>query len=168
MPETQSIPANELVDITTLKPNPQNPRSIKTEDLERLKRQLSRLKTYKPIVVDTRTGLICDGHMRLEALKQLGVKQVWAAYIETKDDAEALEYMLSSNDQAGRYDDQLLAELVASTPEITLTDYKVDLGEPVDLSKLLAKFSPTAEEQPQPKEPKTHKCPECGAEVECV
>src|SRR5690242_14183261 len=111
MPDTQAIPANELVDTATLKPNPRNPRQIKKDDLERLKHQLSRLKAYKPIVVDTRTGLILDGHMRTEALKQLGVTQVWVSYIETDNDAEALEYMLSSNDQAGRYDDQLLAEL---------------------------------------------------------
>ena len=140
--ETQIIPTNEVVPVSSLIPNPANPRSIKTEDLERLKRQLSKLKAYKPIVVDTRTGMVCDGHMRLEALKQLGVHQVWVAYIETKDDAEALEYMLSSNDAAGRYDDQLLAELITNTPNIELTDYKVDLGESIDLSKVLERFGP--------------------------
>jgi len=144
--ETQIIPTNEVVPVSSLVPNPANPRSIKTEDLERLKRQLTKLKTYKPIVVDKRTGLVCDGHMRLEALKQLGVKEVWVAYIETANDGEALEYMLSSNDAAGRYDDQLLAELITNTPDIELGDYKVDLGESVDLSKVLDRFGPKDEE----------------------
>lgn len=140
--DTQIIPTNEVVPVSSLIPNPANPRSIKTEDLERLKRQLSKLKAYKPIVIDKRTGYILGGHMRKAALESLGVKQVWVSYIETANETEALEYMLSDNDSVGRYDDQLLAELITNTPDIELTDYKVDLGESIDLSKVLERFGP--------------------------
>jgi hypothetical protein len=168
MSESQSIPLNELVPVSQLKPNPQNPRSIKNEDFVRLKRQLSKLKAYKPIVVDTRTGYILGGHMRARALEALGYEEVWVSYVETADDTEALEYMLSDNDAAGRYDDQMLAELITNTPNIALDDYKVDLGDPIDLEELLKKFGPDAEaEEEKTPEPRMHTCPDCGAEVEC-
>jgi ParB-like chromosome segregation protein Spo0J len=165
---SQSIPQNELVPVSALKPNPQNPKTIKTEDFVRLKRQLSELKVYKPILVDKRTGLILGGHSRAKALEALGIEQVWVSYVETSNDAEALKYMLSDNDQIGRYDDQLLAELVTNTPGIELDDYKVDLGEPIDLEALLMKFSPSDDPEPVPAAPKHHTCPDCGAEVECA
>lgn len=168
MSQTQSIPANELVPIASLKPNPKNPRNIKNEDFVRLKRQLSKLKVYKPIVVDARTGLILGGHMRARALEALGYDKVWVSYVETANDTEALEYMLSDNDAAGRYDDQMLAELVTNTPDIALDDYKVDLGDPIDLEALLKKFGPDiAADEERVAEPRYHTCPDCGAEVEC-
>lgn len=144
-----------------------NPRSIKTEDFDRLKRQISTLGVYAPLVI-TDDGTVLSGNMRLRAFRELGFKDVWVKVVDAPDDTTKLEYALSANDAAGRYDDQLLAELISNTPTIELKDYKVDLGNPVDLSQVLAKFAPTEDPLPEPREPKVHKCPECGAEVECA
>ncbi len=118
-----------------------NPRSIKTEDFDRLKRQITTLGVYTPLVI-TDDGTVLSGNMRLRAFRELGFKDVWVKVVDASDDKTRLEYALSANDAAGRYDDQLLAELITNTPDIELTDYKVDLGESIDLSKVLERFGP--------------------------
>lgn len=137
----------ETVDITQLKPNPQNPRTFTKDGIERLKKQITKLSQYKPIIVDTRTGLIVGGHGRYEALKLLGIKDVLVSYITSKDDAEALEYALSDNDRAGAYSDDLLANLIPNYTDFPWADYSVDIKEPTNLQELIDKFSPTEEDE---------------------
>jgi hypothetical protein len=89
---------------------------------------------------------------------------VWVSVVDAGTDTKRLEYALSDNDHVATYDEQALAELVTNMPEIALGDYKVDLGEPVDLSQLLAKFAPSAADTPPLDDPRTPEvtCPECG------
>jgi len=106
--------------------------------------------------------------MRLKAFQDMGVEKVWVTVVRAPDEKTKLEYALSANDAAGRYDDQMLAELVTNTPDIALDDYKVDLGDPIDLEALLKKFGPDVDaEQEKTPQPRYHTCPDCGADVEC-
>lgn len=154
----------ELLDIELLKPNPDNPRSAKKKDIERLKNQISRLGQYKPIIIDSRTGMMLGGHMRREVLKLLGIKEVLVSYITSKDDAEALEYALSDNDRIGFYSDDLLANLIPNFPEFKWEDYAVDLKEPQNIKELIDNYSVINEKEIDENIDTSHECPKCGYE----
>lgn len=141
---------SEIVNISTLKPNPKNPRSFTKSGIERLMKQIKRLSQYKPIIVDSRTGLIVGGHGRYEALKLLGIEDVLVSYITSKDDSEALEYSFSDNERSGFYDDDLLANLIPEYPEFNWEDYAVDLKEPQLISDLLDQFKEVEEDEAPP------------------
>lgn len=126
----------------------QNPRSINNDDFARLKRQIQKLGVYKPLLI-TDDGTVLGGNMRLRAYKELGIADVWVSVVDAPDDTKKLEYALSDNDRAGTYDEQMLAELITNTPDIELGDYKVDLGVPIDLTALLAKFGPVGTDSPE-------------------
>jgi hypothetical protein len=141
----------------------QNPRSITKDDFARLKKHIAQSGQFKPLIV-TIDGTVLGGNMRLRAFQDLGITEVWVSVVEAPDAKTKLEYALLDNDRAGSYDEQALAELVTNTPEIALGDYKVDLGEPVDLSQLLAKFAPSVADTPPTDGPRTPDvtCPQCG------
>lgn len=118
-----------------------NPRGIKKEDFERLKKQIQKLGQYKPLLIN-KEGVVLGGNMRLRAYKDLGIEKVWVHEVDADTEQKMTEYALSDNDRAGYYEDDALAELIASVPEINLDDYKVDLGQPITIGELLRQFSP--------------------------
>lgn len=127
-----------------------NPRAIKKEDFERLKKQIKELGQYKPLLV-TPDGEVLGGNMRLRAYKELGIEDVWVSIVEPKTDADKVKYALSDNDRAGYYVEQDLAELIQEYGlEINLEDYKVDLGNALTLAELLNQFAPDIKEDEPP------------------
>lgn len=127
-------PRSEMRDASKLKAWEKNPRTINNDDFERLKAQIKKLGAYKPLVI-TEDGTVIGGNMRLKALTSLGAKKIWCSVVEAKDEAAMLEYALSDNDQAGRYDDVQLAELVTINP-IESELFKVDLSQAVALAEM--------------------------------
>lgn len=122
-----------------------NPRSIKAEDYERLKRQMARLGIYKPLVCAEEGGkyVVLGGNMRLRALRELGHTEADISVVHPKTEAEKLEFNLSDNDRAGEYDETKLAEMTrASLGEIELEDYKVDLFRPIGLKSICEAVGP--------------------------
>jgi len=111
-----------------------NPRDIKPEDLERLKKQIVKFGQYKPLLI-TEEGEVIGGNMRLRAYKELGVTDVWVSVVSPKDDNEKLEYALSDNDRAGYYIKDQLNELRAEF-DIDWSEYAVDIKPPVNLDWL--------------------------------
>lgn len=134
------------VPVSLIDPWDKNPRGIKTEDFERLKRQILDLGLYKPLLCYEDNGrfVVLGGNMRIRAIKELGLAEVAVSIVHPKDEAEKIKYALSDNDRAGFYDSQQLAELVMPhMNDITLPDYKVDLGEPwTDLKRVVEQFGP--------------------------
>lgn len=126
-----------------------NPRAIDKKDFERLKRQITKLGIYKPLLIN-QDGIVLGGNMRLKAFQDTNVDEVMCSIVETKNETEMVEYALSDNDRMGYYEDQALAELVASVPDIDLGDFKVDLGKPIDLEQLLQQFGPEPVEDEAP------------------
>jgi DNA modification methylase len=123
-----------------------NPRNIKTEDFERLKRQIQELGVYKPLVCIQENGkyITLGGNMRLRALQVLNFKEVDISIVEAKTEAMKIKYALSDNDRAGEYDEQKLAELVyPHLDEIRLEDFKIDVGEPITLKDVIEEFGPS-------------------------
>jgi len=126
-----------------------NPRNIKTEDMERLKKQILELGIYKPLIAYPEGGkyIILGGNMRLHALRELKVPKVDVSIIHPKDEAEKIKFSLSDNDRMGEYSEQQLAELVyPHIQEINLEDYKVDFGSAVSLKDLIDGIGPDGDE----------------------
>jgi len=126
----------------------QNPRSIRKEDFERLKKQIQELGQYKPLII-TKDGEVIGGNMRLRAYRELGIEDVWVSVVDPKDDMEKLKYALSDNDRAGYYDDDLLANLSSAFPDFEWSDYAVDLTPPETLDKVLFKEEVQEDEVPE-------------------
>lgn len=127
-----------------------NPRNIKTKDFERLKRQIQELGIYKPLICVRENGryVTLGGNMRLRALKDMGIKDIDVSIVKADTEAQRIKYALSDNDRAGEYDEQQLAELVyPHIEEINLEDFKVDLGEAVDMKSVIEDFGPDLDEE---------------------
>lgn len=139
---------SRVVKIEELQLWDKNPRSISEKDFERLKRQIKKLGQYKPLLVN-QDNIVLGGNMRLRALQDLGVNDVWVNQVKTKDEAEMIEYALSDNDRAGEYDEEQLAELATLHP-IDLELFHVDLGKATPLPDLVDKYGPEAEEDEPP------------------
>lgn len=122
-----------------------NPRNIKTKDFERLKKQIKELGVYKPLICVQENGkyTTLGGNMRLRALREMGIQEIDISIIKAETEAEKIKYALSDNDRAGEYMEDELAELVyPHKDEIGLEDFKIDLGEPVDLQNLIEDYAP--------------------------
>ena len=133
------------VPIASVLPWDKNPRGIKTKDFDRLKKQIKKLGVYKPLVCYREDGhyIVLGGNMRIRALKDMGLKEVDISVVTPKCEAEKIEFALSDNDRAGFYEEDKLAELVyPHIKDIDLGDFKVDLGEAIDLKQLVERFGP--------------------------
>ena len=127
-----------------------NPRGITQKDYARLKKQILRLGVYKPLVCYQEGGqfVVLGGNMRLRALRDLGVQEVELSLIQPADEAQKIEYALSDNDRAGFTDEEKLAELVIpEMAKIELEDFKVDLGETLDLRHIIERFGPDTDKE---------------------
>ena len=143
-----------------------NPRAIKKENFEKLKQQLQELGQYKPLII-TPEGEVLGGNMRLHALKELGIIQVWVSIVNPQTEAEKLKYALSDNSVSGYFVDTQLEELVVQNGiDIKLETYTVNLGEPRTLTDVLNHVSPEPKKKEEkPESPKTKiKCPNCDFE----
>jgi hypothetical protein len=139
------------VPVGQVAPWDKNPRSIKTKDYERLKKQIKELGVYKPLVAyKTKSKyVVLGGNMRLRALLALGARSVALSIVEPKNEAEKIKFNLSDNDRAGEYNEGELAELVMPFAEkIDLDAFSIDLGFPVSLKSIIEGVGP---DLPDPK-----------------
>jgi DNA modification methylase len=137
----------EKWDISRLKNWEKNPRAIKTEDFERLKKQITDLGLYKAFLVEP-DGNVLGGNMRLKACIALGKTEVMVSIVEPKNDDERLKYALSDNDRAGYYEEEVLAEMLYNvSDDFPYGDYKVDLAYQSDLQTLMNQFGPDDEDE---------------------
>lgn len=140
--------------LTSLKAWDKNPRGIKKADFKRLKRLIIKLGIFKPFVI-TEDGTVLGGNMRLRAVRELidegklDLTEVPVTIVDAPTEDKKIEYALADNDRVGYYEDEALAELLQDV-DIDLGDYKVDLGQPVSLDKLLEQFGPDIEEDEAP------------------
>jgi len=145
-----------------------NPRNIKTTDYERLKKQILELGVYKPLLATKENDgyIILGGNMRLRALQDMGIKEVEISIVKADTQAHRIKYALSSNDRAGSYNEQQLAELIfPHITEIDLTEFKVDLGNAVDLKSVIEDYGPDIDPKDQESDEgieTENECPKCG------
>ena len=135
----------ERVPISKVVPWEKNPRGIKTKDFDRLKKQILKLGTYKPLLAYRENGgyVVLGGNMRIRAYKELGIQEVDISVIDAPTEAKKIEYALSDNDRVGYYEEEALAELIyPHIKDIDLGEFKVDIGEPIDLKQVVERYGP--------------------------
>ena len=125
-----------MIKLSTIKPNPDNPRLIKDEKFYKL---VSSLETFgekmmplRPIVVDE-DNIILGGNMRFKALKELGYSKVpesWIKRAEELTEAEKREFIIKDNVGFGEWDWSLLSNEWDNTK---LAEWGLDVWQPDEL-----------------------------------
>lgn len=108
--------ANKIIyrKLTELKKLPNNPRTIKKDDMERLKKSIKDNPDYfeaRPIILSNRTGdlVILAGNQRYEAAKALGLDEVPTFLLEGLTEAREREIIIRDNVSNGDWDMDALA-----------------------------------------------------------
>lgn len=138
---------NEYRDISTLHNWEHNPRTMTKDGLERLMKQIKKLGVYKPLLI-TEDGTVLGGNMRLQALKEIGQKQVWVSVVKAETEEKKIEYALSDNDRAGKYEADQLANLIGNFPDVEWDTFTVDLSDPMPISTLIDKYKDIEQDEP--------------------
>jgi len=127
--------------LSSLKNWDKNPRSIDKKNFERLKKQITKLGEYKPLLI-TDDGTVVGGNMRLKAYQELGWEKAWVSVVEADTEEEKIEYALSDNDRVGQYEGDQLADLIGNFPEVEWNDYAVDISPPMLVTELINSVAP--------------------------
>ena len=99
--------------MTKIKPNPNNPRKINSESLQRLKdsvEQFPKMMKLRPIVID-QDGMILGGNMRYLALKEMGWKEIPDEWVKIADELtpdEKRRFIIADNVAGGDWDWEIL------------------------------------------------------------
>lgn len=111
------------VPITSIMPNPKNPRKINEIDLANLvesMRGLPELVNYRFVVVERKTGFILGGNQRWLAARKLGWETVPVAYADEMTVEQRKEFIIRDNIGSGEWDEQVLLD---KFPDFPLIDW---------------------------------------------
>ena len=115
-----------------LKMNPNNPRRIQPDKLEKLCASITNLPqmmTLRPIVYDPVTMHVLGGNQRLAAIRKLGMKDIpdeWAIAATDLTPEQQKEFVLRDNVQLGDWDFEMLS---AEFGEFDLEEMGMDMPE---------------------------------------
>lgn len=115
--------------VSALKKNPSNPRQIKGEKLELLKKSVGsfqKMMELRPIIVDE-NNVVLGGNMRLAAIKALGLKDIpdsWVKKAEGLTDDEKREFIIKDNVSFGETDWDIIAN---EWDDLPLSDWGLDV-----------------------------------------
>ena len=105
-----------------------NPRDITPEKLESLKKSINEFGYIDPLIVNKHNNHIVGGNQRYEALKQLGVKEVFVSYVNIKDINKEKALNIRLNNSSGEWNEiklqNILEELKVDNIDITLTGFE--------------------------------------------
>lgn len=99
------------IEVSKLKLNPKNPRTIKKEKFEKLKKsikELPKMLELRPIVVDENL-VVLGGNMRLQAIKDLGIKEVHYIQVNELSEEQKNQFIIKDNASFGDWDWDILA-----------------------------------------------------------
>ena len=102
------------VKLSSIKSNPNNPRLIKDDRFEKLKKSIQdfpKMMALRPMVVNS-DMVVLGGNMRLKALKELGYKEIpneWVKKAHTLTDEEIKRFIIVDNVGFGEHDWDVLA-----------------------------------------------------------
>jgi hypothetical protein len=114
------------VKLSEIKLNPDNPRAITKQDMERLVKSLQdfpEMMELREIVVDENM-VIMGGNMRFRALQQIKAENCIAKIVSGLTDDQKREFVIKDNGAFGRWDMDLLAD---NWDELPLNDWGVGL-----------------------------------------
>ena len=125
-----------MIKLSTIKPNPNNPRVIKDHKFEKLKKSINefpKMMELRPMVIND-DNIVLGGNMRLKALKDLGYKEVpseWVKQAKELTEDETRRFIIADNVGFGEHDWDLLANDWDSQE---LNDWGLDVWQIDDLS----------------------------------
>lgn len=96
----------QLINISELTVNPNNPRIIKDEKFDKLVQSIKEfpdMLKYRPIVVDE-NNVILGGNMRFKACKAAKLKQVHVMKASELTEAQKSEFIIKDNVSGGEWD----------------------------------------------------------------
>ena len=120
--------------ITDIKSNPNNPRLIKDEKFEKLKKSIKefpKMMALRPMVINE-DNIVLGGNMRLKALKELGYTELpdeWVKRAEDLTDEEARRFIIADNVGFGEHDWEMLAN---EWDSVELEDWGLDAWQNID------------------------------------
>jgi len=126
------------IKVSELKLNPNNPRTIKKGKFERLKKSIKefpKMLELRPIVVDE-NFVVLGGNMRLQAIKELGIKEVHYLQENELTEEQKKQFIITDNASFGEWDWDILAN---EWDNVELKDWGIDVWQPeeeVDYSVL--------------------------------
>lgn len=112
--------------LSDLIPTENNPRQIKKDDFERLKKSIKsfpEMLDIREIVVDENNRIL-GGHQRVKALLANGEKEVNVKVVEGLSEEEKREFVIRDNVQNGEWDFDILAN---EWSDLDLQDWGIDL-----------------------------------------
>jgi len=121
--------------LSKLKYNPENPRRISPDQLDKLVKSiesLPKMMELRPIVYDPDTMHILGGNQRLAALRKMGKTEIpdnWVKSAEEMTEKEKREFILRDNVQSGEWDYGVLEENFA---DFDLDDIGIELPDEID------------------------------------
>ena len=117
----------EYIDITDLRPDPQNPRLHSDEQVRQIARSIESFGFNVPVLIDTASQVIA-GHGRWLAAKFLKMTKVPAIRIEHLSDAQRRAFLIADNrlTEKSTWDERLLAEQFEVLSTLDL-DFSLDI-----------------------------------------
>lgn len=100
-----------IVKVKDLKANPNNPRYIRDEKFEKLKKSIQdfpEMLNLRPVVVDD-DMMVLGGNMRLKALTELGIDEVEVIKAKDLTEEQKAEFIIKDNVGFGDWDWDMLA-----------------------------------------------------------
>lgn len=101
----------QKVKIDLVKPNPNNPRTIKDDKFKKLVQSIKNfpeMLEIRPIVVNADL-IVLGGNMRLKACKEAGLKEVTIIKADTLTEQQQKEFIIKDNVSGGEWDWDVIA-----------------------------------------------------------
>ena len=120
---------SELIKISKVKANPDNPRLIKDIKFKKLVnsiKEFPKMLELRPIVVND-DMIVLGGNMRLEACKEAGLKEVYVVKASELSAREQREFTIKDNVGFGEWDWDMLAN---EWDNKELNDWGLDVWQP--------------------------------------
>jgi DNA modification methylase len=141
----------EYVPIKDLKLSEYNPRKHTAEAMESLKESIKRFDIVDPVIANNapeRNNILIGGHMRVKALREMGVKEVPVVYLNITDIEKEKELNIRLN-RGGEFDWNLLSnfgedflkDIGFSSEELDVIFEVEDTPEEFNLDKELDKLN---------------------------
>jgi len=121
------------MELSKLKPNPNNPRVIKDANFQKLCKSIQefpKMMALRPIVVDA-DNMVLGGNMRLKALQHLKFKQIpdeWVKNAADLTEDEQRRFIIADNVSGGEWD---VEDLSANWDRQELEDWGLEIEWPV-------------------------------------
>lgn len=147
----------EMIPVENLTPYEKNARKHQEKDVDAIADSIKAFGFNDPVGVWGKNNIVVEGHGRLMAAKQIGMKEVPCIRLDELTDAQRRAYALAHNKTAelSGWDYNLLDSELEKIADIDMMPFGFTNTGEADMDAFFNEEEPT-------KEPKKIQCPECG------